>query len=75
MTCTQKWLLARVAKSDPIWHDNCISIILKLFKSPPEENAPQLIPQLVGLFYDRYGGGTSYVHTEEYTLGFTKKSS
>jgi hypothetical protein len=55
MTCTQKWLLARVAKSDPIWHDNCISIILKLFKSPPEENAPQLIPQLVGLFiYDKY---------------------
>jgi hypothetical protein len=50
MTGTQKWLLARVAKSDPIWHDNCISIILKLFKSPPEENAPQLIPQLVGLF-------------------------
>jgi len=51
MTGTQNWIV----KSDPISHGNCISIILKLFISPPEENAPQLIPQLVGLFiYDKY---------------------
>ena len=55
MTGTQKWIVKGIVKIDPIWHGNCISIILKLFKSPTEENAPQLIPQLVWLFiYDKY---------------------
>jgi hypothetical protein len=54
MTGTQKWIVKGIVKIDPIWHGNCLYHI-EVFKSPPEENAPQLIPQLVGLFiYDKY---------------------
>ena len=51
MTGTQNWIV----KSDPIWHGNCISIILKLLKLPPTPDKGEFVISVMGVESETQG--------------------